>query len=206
MSAKKICSPPSSHLATNTVQRLSIFDRQYPVSRAQAPTAPIVLQNLPLVPIHDCATSSSCNSSAVKDCIICNEVITTTAVRLPCSHMYHPHCLTPWLQAHDTCPLCRCSLPTLGHFTTPRAQLPPPHRHETLRPPAYPRSELSHMKLTALRALYQSWVICTYHHQQLPMNLPPDVMDDREALISHMAVRGVIRILPEETCPTQVEQ
>ena len=28
-------------------------------------------------------------------------------MKLPCGHAFHPDCLTPWLDANDTCPMCR---------------------------------------------------------------------------------------------------
>ena len=30
----------------------------------------------------------------------------------PCGHVYHPHCVAPWLEARGTCPLCRA--PVVG--------------------------------------------------------------------------------------------
>ncbi|XP_071720627.1 uncharacterized protein [Rutidosis leptorrhynchoides] len=47
-------------------------------------------------------------------CVICKDDVCVGGVmnRLPCSHVYHPSCIVRWLNARNTCPLCRYELPT----------------------------------------------------------------------------------------------
>ncbi|PWA71836.1 Zinc finger, RING/FYVE/PHD-type [Artemisia annua] len=47
-------------------------------------------------------------------CVICkdNACVGSVVNRLPCAHVYHPLCIKTWLNARNTCPLCRYELPT----------------------------------------------------------------------------------------------
>ncbi|CAH8385897.1 unnamed protein product [Eruca vesicaria subsp. sativa] len=48
------------------------------------------------------------------DCAVCKEVFSlgNETLQLPCLHLYHAHCIVPWLSARNSCPLCRYELPT----------------------------------------------------------------------------------------------
>jgi len=54
------------------------------------------------------------NKSKVLDCAVCKDEFCSGEVlkRMPCDHSFHTDCLLPWLQLHNTCPVCRFSLPT----------------------------------------------------------------------------------------------
>lgn len=48
------------------------------------------------------------------NCVVCREVfeIGSIGIDLPCRHRFHKKCLLPWLQEHNSCPVCRFELPT----------------------------------------------------------------------------------------------
>ena len=50
---------------------------------------------------------------AGEPCSICHDEFAEGArvVELPCSHCFHSGCLKPWLETHNTCPICRIELP-----------------------------------------------------------------------------------------------
>ena len=47
-------------------------------------------------------------------CSVCKEdfVIGSKMMDLPCKHYFHEECLMPWLNQHDSCPICRFELKT----------------------------------------------------------------------------------------------
>nr|KAF6414209.1 ring finger protein 115 [Molossus molossus] len=46
------------------------------------------------------------------ECPVCKEDYTVEEEvrQLPCNHFFHSSCIVPWLELHDTCPICRKSL------------------------------------------------------------------------------------------------
>lgn len=48
------------------------------------------------------------------DCAVCKDDFTLEGevIRLPCSHPFHSPCILPWLEQHNSCPICRFELPT----------------------------------------------------------------------------------------------
>ncbi|KAI8075207.1 hypothetical protein BC940DRAFT_287729 [Gongronella butleri] len=48
-------------------------------------------------------------------CIICKDVLQTSddvVTRMPCGHYFDQGCLVPWLELHNTCPMCRHQVET----------------------------------------------------------------------------------------------
>ncbi|KAI8586757.1 hypothetical protein BDZ88DRAFT_399427 [Geranomyces variabilis] len=48
-------------------------------------------------------------------CAVCVDGFTSDnnlSTTLPCDHMFHMDCITPWLSLHNTCPVCRREYPT----------------------------------------------------------------------------------------------
>jgi len=49
-------------------------------------------------------------------CSVCMEDynVDETVHKLPCDHLFHENCIVPWLELHDTCPVCRKGLNESG--------------------------------------------------------------------------------------------
>lgn len=74
--------------------------------RGAPPAAKYAVENLPSIIVAPKHGSSLC--AICKDAVI----VGTAAKQLPCLHLYHPHCILPWLSTRNSCPICRFELPT----------------------------------------------------------------------------------------------
>ena len=56
-------------------------------------------------------TLAACRSGEA--CTVCHDEFAAGAevVQLPCRHCFHDTCIRPWLEGHNTCPVCRTALP-----------------------------------------------------------------------------------------------
>ncbi|KAK7124464.1 hypothetical protein R3I94_018737 [Phoxinus phoxinus] len=65
-----------------------------------------MISSLPTVSI------SSEQAACRLECPVCREEYSVgeSVRQLPCLHYFHSNCIVPWLQLHDTCPVCRKSL------------------------------------------------------------------------------------------------
>ncbi|XP_015229172.1 PREDICTED: E3 ubiquitin-protein ligase RNF115-like isoform X1 [Cyprinodon variegatus] len=69
-----------------------------------------------------------CISQEQKDCRlecpVCREEYSLgeSVRKLPCLHFFHSGCIVPWLELHDTCPVCRKSLDGVDNSLSPTSQ------------------------------------------------------------------------------------
>jgi hypothetical protein len=75
---------------------------------APPPAAKGFVRDMPKINITDSHVSAEQECSVCKDVYALKEVVHA----LPCKHLFHPDCVKPWLNAHNTCPVCRFELPT----------------------------------------------------------------------------------------------
>ncbi|XP_015254186.1 PREDICTED: E3 ubiquitin-protein ligase RNF126 [Cyprinodon variegatus] len=73
------------------------------------------IKSLPTVQINDEHVASRL------ECPVCKEdySVGENVRQLPCNHMFHNDCIVPWLEQHDTCPVCRKSLSGQNTATNP---------------------------------------------------------------------------------------
>ncbi|CAI5691017.1 E3 ubiquitin-protein ligase RNF115 [Oreochromis niloticus] len=58
------------------------------------------------------------------ECPVCREEYSLgeTVRKLPCLHYFHSECIVPWLELHDTCPVCRKSLDGVDNSLPPTSE------------------------------------------------------------------------------------
>lgn len=73
------------------------------------PASKSAVQNLPNIKI-----TNELLESDYSDCAVCKDSfeLDEEAKQLPCKHIYHQDCIMPWLELHNSCPVCRYELPT----------------------------------------------------------------------------------------------
>lgn len=81
-----------------------IFQNEGPQSR---PASKKAVDELPALIVGDDELAKSL------DCAVCKEEYAKgdRVLKLPCSHQFHPECIKPWLETHNSCPVCRFELP-----------------------------------------------------------------------------------------------
>ncbi|XP_045913673.1 E3 ubiquitin-protein ligase RNF115 isoform X2 [Micropterus dolomieu] len=60
------------------------------------------------------------------ECPVCREEYSLgeSVRKLPCLHYFHSECIVPWLELHDTCPVCRKSLAGVDNSLPPTSEPP----------------------------------------------------------------------------------
>ncbi|KAF8036146.1 hypothetical protein BT93_C1984 [Corymbia citriodora subsp. variegata] len=111
-----------SETAANLIQELmdnldttlpEILDN-IPVAPRAPPASKEVVAKLPVVTLSEEILAKMGRDA---ECAICREnlVVNDEMQELPCKHTYHPPCLKPWLDEHNSCPICRHELQTDDH-------------------------------------------------------------------------------------------
>ena len=82
---------------------------------AKKPTSKQARKKLALVKISKTHCKKNKNGKMEEpSCTICITEIPKgdKGLVLPCGHIFHPDCINPWLDEHNTCPTCRHELPS----------------------------------------------------------------------------------------------
>ncbi|KAE9614235.1 putative aminoacyltransferase, E1 ubiquitin-activating enzyme [Lupinus albus] len=104
------------HGLEQLIQHLAEND---PNSYGPPPASKTAVEGLPDILVNDELLDSDLTQCAVcKDTFELNEIVK----KLPCKHFYHSDCILPWLELHNSCPMCRYELPTDDPDYEQRAQ------------------------------------------------------------------------------------
>ncbi|XP_073001735.1 E3 ubiquitin-protein ligase RING1-like [Typha latifolia] len=72
------------------------------------PAAKSVVGSLPDVKVSEEMMATN------EECAVCKDAfeVGEAAKQMPCKHVYHKDCILPWLELHNSCPVCRYELQT----------------------------------------------------------------------------------------------
>lgn len=73
------------------------------------PASKSAVQALPSINVDEALLKSE-----LAQCAVCKDdfEMGTVVKQMPCKHVYHQDCILPWLELHNSCPVCRYELPT----------------------------------------------------------------------------------------------
>lgn len=96
----------------NMFEMMSMHD---PNNAEKPPASKEAIKKLPVFKVESkhCKKGEKGNLEPPNCAICCSSIsLGQKAQLLPCGHMFHPTCIKPWFQEHNTCPICRFELPT----------------------------------------------------------------------------------------------
>mmetsp|Transcript_2204 Transcript_2204/g.3671 ORF Transcript_2204/g.3671 Transcript_2204/m.3671 type:complete len:384 (+) Transcript_2204:180-1331(+) len=87
--------------------------RPRPPPRGSIPASREAINNIENVEIQEHHLIAEGSPTGIP-CPVCLDEMKVRDVvkRLPCKHMFHPNCVIPWLERHNSCPTCRYELET----------------------------------------------------------------------------------------------
>ncbi|KAM3134295.1 hypothetical protein pb186bvf_013580 [Paramecium bursaria] len=98
----------SGHTIESVIEYIS---RNDPNRYGSPAASKLVVQSLPEVQLKG------------QSCCICLEEYHDLSIMMPCQHHFHKECLFPWLEIHNSCPVCRFELLTDDEDYNKRKQL-----------------------------------------------------------------------------------
>ncbi|TVU05597.1 hypothetical protein EJB05_48765, partial [Eragrostis curvula] len=120
---------PGDVAATAAAAAVSVLEEHQRGGEPPAPAASIAA--LPTIEV----------SRPAETCAICREDLppASAALKLPCTHLYHSCCVVPWLQMHNSCPVCRSRLPATDPMEASSSEQDPNTTRITIRFTTAPR-------------------------------------------------------------------
>ncbi|XP_071737081.1 E3 ubiquitin-protein ligase AIP2-like [Rutidosis leptorrhynchoides] len=107
-------SDESNNLPQEMIDRLVAMFPEGDSAPKAPPASKEVVAKLPIITITD---EILAKLGPDAECAICKEnlVVNDSMQEMPCKHTFHPPCLKPWLDEHNSCPICRHELRTDDH-------------------------------------------------------------------------------------------